>query len=122
MNSNLSPEEMNLLTMQARFLRRSWRLPYEQDFLCRIFGKCLPGICWTARLAAIGQVFSVSKLFTYARYNAELSSEGLTAALNTSTEDVQQIDSWIISVDARGWPNVGSKSEKEHFAAFPPAS
>jgi hypothetical protein len=54
---------------------------HEQDFLCRIFGKCLAGEALDREVGTvIGQgIRDVPKLFTYARYNAELSREGLDA-------------------------------------------
>ena len=69
----------------------------QQDFLCRIFGACLAGpvldmevgdMCGKAGPAA-------PKLFTYMRYNAELSGRGL-AQLGLShirPEDVEALDS-----------------------------
>ena len=81
-NSNLSPEEMNLLynagTIPSALMAAAL---YEQDFLCRIFGKCLAGDLLDREIGSvIGQgIPNVPKLFTYARYNAELSREGLDA-------------------------------------------
>jgi uncharacterized protein len=51
----------------------------EQDLLCRSFGKCLAG---DAIDREVGDLIGASgptqsKLFTYARYDAELSAEGL---------------------------------------------
>ena len=45
---------------------------HEQDFLCRIFGKCLAGELLDREIGTvIGQgIPNVPKLFTYARYNA----------------------------------------------------
>ena len=47
----------------------------EQDFLCRIFGQCLEGDPLDREVGTvIGQgIRDVPKLFTYVRYNAELS-------------------------------------------------
>jgi uncharacterized protein len=51
----------------------------EQDLLCRSFGKCLVGDDIDREVGnLIGATGPTeSKLFTYARYNAELSAEGL---------------------------------------------
>src|SRR5207247_461505 len=81
-NSNLSPEEMNLIynasTIPSALMAAAM---HEQDFLCRIFGKCLAGDLLDREIGSvIGQgIPNVPKLFTYARYNAELSREGLVA-------------------------------------------
>ena len=50
---------------------------YEQDFLCRIFGNCIAGDLLDREVGTvIGQgIPGTPKLFTYARYNAELSAD-----------------------------------------------
>ena len=78
----------------------------EQDFLCRIFGKTL---CGDPLDREIGDLIGPSnplpggripgpvqpKLFTYMRYNAELTSAGLTALglPRVVPEHVQEMDS-----------------------------
>jgi hypothetical protein len=69
----------------------------EQDFLCRVFGKCLVGDPLDSEIGdLIGKRGPVHpKLFTYLRYNAELTWPGL-AALGLpyiQPEEVQKIDS-----------------------------
>ena len=70
---------------------------HEQDFLCRIFGKCLAGDLLDGEVGtAIGQgIPNVLKLFTYVRYNAELSRQGLDALGldHINPVHVQQMDS-----------------------------
>ena len=71
---------------------------HEQDFLCRIFGKCLTGDLLDREIGSvIGKVFPMPKLFTYARYNAELSREGLDAL---GLEHINPCTSskWILSI------------------------
>ena len=128
-NSNLSPEEMNLIynaaTIPSALMAAAL---HEQDFLCRIFGKCLAGDLLDSEVGTvIGQgVPNVPKLFTYARYNAELSREGLDALglKHINPVHVQQMD----SVDHIGeMQEVGralgqQKVKSEHFAGFPVAS
>jgi hypothetical protein len=81
-NANLSPEEMNLLynagSIPGALMSAAL---HEQDFLCRIFGKCVAGEALDDEVGTvIGQgIPGVPKLFTYARYNVELSREGLDA-------------------------------------------
>ena len=71
---------------------------HEQDMLCRIFGKRLSGEPLDREvgdLIANGRGPLTQKLFTYVRYNADLTREGLTA-LGLGKVDpatVQQLDS-----------------------------
>jgi hypothetical protein len=124
-NSNLSPEEMNLLynagTIPSALMAAAL---YEQDFLCRIFGKCLAGDLLDREIGSvIGQgIPNVPKLFTYARYNAELSREGLDALglEHINPRHVQQIDSvdHIGEMQEVGRTLAQQKVKSEHFAAF----
>jgi uncharacterized protein len=125
-NSNLSPEEMNLLynagTIPSALMAAAL---HEQDFLCRIFGKCLAGDLLDREIGTvIGQgIPDVPKLFTYARYNAELSREGLDALglEHINPGHVQQIDSvdHIGEMQEVGQTLAQQKVKAEHFAAFP---
>lgn len=62
------------------------------------------------------------KLFTYLRYNAELSREGLAALglAGIKPEDVQKLDSTdhIGELQRVGRAVVDKRVRKEHFAAF----
>src|SRR6266550_1124670 len=128
-NSNLSAEEMNLLynagTIPSALMAAAL---HEQDFLCRIFGKCLVGDMLDREVkTVIGQgIPNVPKLFTYARYNAELSREGLDALGlgHINPAHVQQIDSvdHIGEMQEVGQALAQQKVKAEHFAAFPAAS
>ena len=52
----------------------------EQDFLCRVFGRCIVGGPIDKEVGDLKEMAcSFPKLFTYARYNAELSRGGLDA-------------------------------------------
>lgn len=70
----------------------------QQDFLCRIFGKCLLG---NAIDGEVGDLLETkgplqSKLFTYLRYDVELTRNGLNkleGLEDIKPEDVQQMDS-----------------------------
>jgi hypothetical protein len=69
----------------------------EQDFLGRIFGRCLAGDPIDREVSDVIRqgIPGVPKLFTYACYNPDLSREGL-AALGLDhirPEHVQQMDS-----------------------------
>jgi hypothetical protein len=67
----------------------------------------------------------VPKLFTYARYNAELSREGLDALglEHIDPGHVQQIDSvdHVGEMQKVGQMLAQQKVKAEHFAAFPAA-
>ena len=97
-NTNLAPGETNLLYNASSISSAlMFAASNEQDFLCRVFGKCVVGE-WVDRevgnmVGERGPVFP--KLFTYLRYNAELSVEGLDALGlgDLHPEDVQQMDS-----------------------------
>jgi uncharacterized protein len=69
----------------------------EQDMLCRIFGKCLAGDSIDGEVGdLIGATGAVNpKLFTYVRYDAELSQKGLTKLelSHLNAKDIQQMDS-----------------------------
>jgi uncharacterized protein len=74
-NADLEPGEMNLL-YNAGSIPSTLMLAAlnEQDFLCRVFGKCLAGDPLDRE---VGDMIGASgpidpKLFTYVRYNAEL--------------------------------------------------
>ncbi|MBD2451745.1 patatin-like phospholipase family protein [Nostoc sp. FACHB-152] len=71
---------------------------YEQDFLCRIFGKCLLGDTIDQEVGDLLKTKGPleSKLFTYLRYNVELTREGLNklgGLDDIKVKDVQQMDS-----------------------------
>jgi uncharacterized protein len=96
----------------------------QQDFLCRIFGACLAGpvldmevgdMCGKAGPAA-------PKLFTYMRYNAELSARGL-AQLGLShirPEDVEALDSveHIAELEQVGRAVAEQDVKEGHFERF----
>jgi patatin-like phospholipase/acyl hydrolase len=96
----------------------------QQDFLCRIFGTCLAGpvldmevgdMCGKAGPAA-------PKLFTYMRYNAELSGGGL-AQLGLShirPEDVEALDSveHIAELEQVGRAVAEQDVKEGHFERF----
>ena len=124
-NANLQPGEMNLL-YNASSLPSALMFAAlnEQDFLCRVFGRCLAG---DALDREVGDMIGkkgpiVPKLFTYVRYNAELTRQGLDAlGLNTvEPTNVQQLDSveFIGDLQKVGKTVSERKVKAEHFAAF----
>jgi predicted acylesterase/phospholipase RssA len=98
----------------------------EQDFLCRVFGKCLAGDKLDnevkAMIGAEGEGPVNPKLFTYLRYNAELTQKGLQGLGLTDIDpkDVQKLDSveHIDKLQLIGRKVVEKKIRPEHFAGF----
>jgi len=97
-NLNLNPSEMNLIYNAASLPSAlMFAALNEQDFLCRVFGKCLKGDALDREVGnMIGKDGPAKpKLFTYMRYNAELSREGLDSLglKEIKPENVQKLDS-----------------------------
>jgi len=125
-NENLSPLEMNLLynasSIPAALMAAALN---QQDFLCRVFGKCLVGDILDREVGDVmGQGISgMAKLFTYTRYNTELSREGLNALGLEKIEPahVHRIDSakHIDEMLEVGCAVAAKKVTASHFAGFP---
>jgi uncharacterized protein len=140
-NASLSPEEMNLLynagSIPGALMSAAL---HEQDFLCRVFGRCLAGEPLDGEVGTvIGQgIPGVPKLFTYVRYNADLSREGLDALAadveqasqdlslakalrETMPAHVQQMDSveHIAKMQRVGKAVGATRVAASHFASFP---
>ena len=125
-NEDLSPGDMNLL-YNAKSLPSALMFAAlnEQDILCRSFGKCL---CGNKLDREIGDLMDQSasfpvqsKLFTYARYNAELTRKGLDklGLPNINPEDVQRLDS-VDHIDElqQVGQAIAKKVSREHFKGF----
>jgi patatin-like phospholipase/acyl hydrolase len=125
-NKNLTPEQMNIIynasSLPSAFM---FAASNEQDFLCRVFGKCLNGgildrEVWDMK-GDNGQGPANPKLFTYMRYNADLSRAGLDALglPHIEPSNVQQMDSVSHIAELQ---EVGREVAKEvnidHFAGF----
>ena len=124
-NTNLDPDKMNLIYNASSIPSAlMYAALNEQDFLCRTFGTCLAGDPLDREVGDMigtkGPV--IPKLFTYLRYNAELSREGLDALglPDIQPEDVQKLDSTdhIKELQRVGKAVVEKKMRPEHFAAF----
>jgi hypothetical protein len=124
-NADLDPNEMNLIYNAGSIPSAlMYAALNEQDLLCRIFGKCLAGDELDREvgnlIGATGPV-GPGKLFTYVRYNAELSPEGLKALglPDIKPEDVQKLDSVEHIPELQRVGNaVARKVKPEHFAGF----
>ena len=124
-NKDLEPEELNLI-YNATSLPSALMFAAlnEQDLLCRVFGKCLAGDPLDREVGdLIGARSAVSpKLFTYMRYNAELTYGGLDALGlgGIEPEDVQKLDSveHIDKLQRVGQAVAKFKVFPEHFKGF----
>src|SRR5260370_36327918 len=98
--AGLGPDEMNLL-FNATSIPSAlmFAASNEQDLLCRIFGDCRTGDPLDREIGDLigsaGPHERQQKLFTYARYNAELSREGLdlVGCPDVEPDVVQRMDS-----------------------------
>jgi hypothetical protein len=124
-NADLRPDEMNLLYNASSIPSAlMFAALNEQDFLCRVFGKCLAGDELDLEVGdMIGMCGPVApKLFTYVRYNAELTRHGLESLglKDIIPENVQQLDSveHIGELQRVGKAVAEQKVEPEHFAGF----
>lgn len=129
-NYSLRPDEMNLLfnatTIPSALMYAALN---EQDFLCRVFGSCVSGPLLDREvedmIASRGPL--QNKLFRYARYNAELTREGLEklGCGEIDPTSVQKLDSIDALDDLQ---RIGSavaaqrlKAEHFNFSVFKPS-
>jgi hypothetical protein len=123
-NDRLSPGDMNVIydaaSVPAALIFAALN---EQDELCRVFGKCRHGAPLDRE---IGDLITAQgplspKLFTYMRYNAELSTEWLAAhgLGEIQPHDVQAMDSTkhMDALQQVGRVVAGDVAD-EHFADF----
>jgi hypothetical protein len=123
-NTRLRPEQMSLLyntaAIPAALLAAN---RYLQDFLCRVFGRCLAGDPLDSE---VGDMVNVRgpvepKLFTYLRYDAELSRQGLDrlGLPHIVPEHVQPLDAveHIAELQEVGRA-VARQVQPTHFARF----
>ena len=124
-NGTLAADDMNLLfnatTIPSALMVAALN---EQDFLCRVFGQCLAGDPLDRELGdMIGKSGPLArKLFTYVRYNAELTREGLRGLglVDVAPEAVQKMDSVAHKEDLKrvGAAVAKAKVKPEHFRNF----
>ncbi|WP_234683512.1 patatin-like phospholipase family protein [Bradyrhizobium monzae] len=118
-NYSLRPEEMNLIfnatTVPSALMYAALN---EQDFLCRVFGDCVSGPLLDREVdSMLGSRGPLErKLFRYARYNAELTREGLAAlgCADIEPTSVQKLDS-INALD--GLQRIGQASAAQNVKA-----
>jgi hypothetical protein len=126
-NANLQPVDMNLLYNAGSIPSAlMYAALSEQDFLCRTFGDCLTGHVLDREVGDMqGKGGPVTpKLFTYMRYNGELTEEGLNllglGASGIRPEDVQALDSvdHISQMQAAGKAVAQKEVKDAHFQRF----
>jgi predicted acylesterase/phospholipase RssA len=130
-NRTLAPGDMNLIynagTIPSALMLASLN---EQDMLCRVFGRCRHGATLDSEVESLvlsadeERRAKLPKLFTYMRYNAELTREGLDALGlgDIHPPHVQQLDS-IAHMDdlARVGQAIARTSvTSSHFDGFVP--
>jgi len=123
-NKDLKADDINLIYNATRIPSAlMYAALNEQDLLCRVFGSCLAGDQLDREVGdLIGKNGPVSpKLFTYVRYNAELSEKGLErlGLSGVKPEHVQQLDSTehIKELQQVGQA-VADQVKPEHFKGF----
>lgn len=132
-NEDLAPGEMNLLYNAGSIPSAlMYAASNEQDLLCRVFGDCRVGDQIDREVEDLIDRESTApsasvpglrpKLFTYLRYNAELSRPGLNALGLPKVEpkQVQTLDAVdrIPELQEVGRAVVASKMRPEHFEGF----
>ncbi|NOK36051.1 patatin [Corallococcus exercitus] len=125
---DLKPQSMHLL-YNARSVPSAliYSSLNEQDMLCRSFGRCRVGGLLDQEIGTLQGEFKgpvAQRLFTYLRYNTELTHEGMTALglPEINPEHLQQLDSieYMSELQAVG-KAVAKTVRLEHFESFLPA-
>jgi hypothetical protein len=126
----LDPDDMNLLfnasTIPSALMFAALN---EQDLLCRVFGDCRAGDPLDREIGdligSVGPLAREQKLFTYVRYNAELTREGLDTlgCRDVQPEAVQKLDSVEGMPQLRevGGKVADLKVDEKHFSGFLPS-
>lgn len=124
-DKDLTVDQMNLLyTASSVPNALMFAALNEQDFLCRVFGDCLSGREIDCEIGdMIGKRGpAMPKLFTYMRYNAELTEDGLKELELTGIvpKHVQAMDSvqYIGELSKVGQAVVDKHLNPAHFAKF----
>jgi uncharacterized protein len=123
-NQDLAPEDMNIIYNASSIPSAlMFAALNEQDLLCRVFGDCRHGDALDREVRdLIGARGPASpKLFTYLRYNAELTDEwlGANGLGHIEPRHVQALDStkYMDELQEVG-RKVADQVRSEHFAGF----
>jgi len=127
-NPALTPDELNTVyTITHVPGALMYAALNEQDLLCRVFGRCRHGAPLDREVGDLRAAPSLwqggdRKLFTYMRYNAELTRAGLDAVglQDVDPAQVSKLDSTEFMGDlARvGRANAERQVDSEHFEGF----
>lgn len=125
-DDHLRPGDMNLLynatSIPAALMSAA---AHEQDLLCRVFGRCRHGAAIDSEVGDLrdGSGVVAERLFTYVRYNAELTRAGLDGLelRDVQPEHVQPMDSvaYIGELQRVGM-RVARDVDRSHFEGFLP--
>jgi uncharacterized protein len=124
-NENLQPGDMNLLfnaaSVPAALMGAALN---EQDLLCRVFGRCRHGAELDREVGDLctGPGILDRRMFTYLRYNAELTRPGLDelGLTDIQPENVQRMDSVAHIGDLQRIGREAARAVRpEHFEGFP---
>ena len=126
-STNLTPGQMHLLFNASSVPSAlMFAALNEQDLLCRVFGQCLLGDPIDREIGNLigssGPLALSDKLFTYVRYNADLSPEGLLTlgCGHVASERVQKLDAVDAISELREIGCAAAAAVKpEHFSRFP---
>ena len=127
-NKNLKPNELNLLynatSIPSALMAAA---SAQQDFLCRTFGRCRHGAPIDMEIGDMvgprgGGPMGPAKLFSYVRYNVDLTQEGLNelGLSRIRAKDVQAMDSvdHIQDLAEIGRAASGRDVSPAHFQGF----
>ena len=124
-NPHLRSQDMNLIyDVSAIPIALIYAAANQQDFLCRTFGDCLAGPVLDME---VGDMVSACgpatpKLFTYVRYNCELTRRGLDelGLPEIQPENVQMLDSvdHVGELQQIGKALAEGQVKESHFARF----
>jgi hypothetical protein len=122
-DDRLRPDAMNLLfnasSVPAALMHAALD---QQDLLCRVFGRCRHGARVDSEVGDLmqGRGLLDERLFSYVRYNAELSRRGLDdlGLPDLVPEEVQRLDSVAHISDLSRVGQAAGEVAVEHFAGF----
>lgn len=122
-NRDLNPSDMNLIynagSVPSALMAAAL---HEQDLLCRVFGRCLVGDPIDLEVGDLKEARPPDgrKLFTYMRYNAELTPRGLAAlGVDVDPKAVQKLDSVAAISELQEVGRAVARSvDPSHYAGF----
>ena len=124
-NDALRPDQMHMgYELQTIIPALTYAAKNEQDFLCRVFGDCKVGLPLDREVGdMVGQSGPTRpKLFTYMRYDADVTQAGLDALglKDIKPAAVQEMDSveHVAEMQRLGRAVAAHNVRAEHYSAF----